>query len=406
MSSSFSYKICLLVIYSSFFIGAYVLEGNGIQYVSEGGSFVFKIHLYSYVILISFLYLLFRVGPIQILSNFGCLTFYWLLSLCAIVFVIFFGLYKQGTSGMAYLVDTILVPILFAAVIMRLSANDRHKIVNLLAWLILLNSIVAIIEFSTNSRFISYVPDSFNSFFSFRSTAFLSHPLNNSLITASLAPMLMNKTKLPAFLYFCIVLLALFALGGRGAMGIFLLVSVCISFNTLKNFFCNGIRMGKAQFSIILVLTYVATVVIMIMLVYSGIADRIVGKLHVDDSAQVRLDVYLLLEQLSAVEWLFGAGYSLRDSVEFYIGVKTIENYLIGWVFSFGLIGALSLFISSFGIFYKIILTQGGAVRFSIIGFLLISITNNALAAKTPALLFLIITVLCLFQDKNKWSVH
>lgn len=388
------YFSILIIISLAFFLGAFILESLGIQYVSKGGSSILKIHASSYVVLIIFAITALRFGPKNMANRLGAIRGYWWLSITFISIIILYGLLRFGPSGLASIVDTILVSLLIMPLIMFLTPAQKSKVISFFAWLILFNSIIAIIESGLKKHiFVAYLPDVYQMYF--RSFAFMAHPLNNAMITAALAPLLMSKTRVPPPIYFSIVLLALFAFGARAATVFFVLASFALTFGKIKRFLTTGIPVNKKKLAFLYVIFLMALTVGFIVLLYSSIGDRILNKLHFDGSAQARFDVFNLLEQLTYNEWLFGASLSLLENIEDYIGIMVIENYVIGWILYFGAIVTCLFLVSIFSTPFKIAMLGGVEIKVSIITFTLISITNNSLSTKTPALLFLLIIMLC-----------
>ncbi len=336
------YFICSVIIILAFFLGGYILEGMGIQYVSEGGTPLFKIHIYSYIILIAIGLLTLKEGVKEQLLRLDTLAKPWLFSVIMVSLVIIYGLFRYGTSGMAYIIDTFLTPLLFLLLLSQLNTEECQRLLSLIAGLLLFNSILAVLEFVTSSRLVDV---EFSSFSYFRSTALLTHPLNNALITAGLTLLVFNKTRIPNIIYLATILLAMFAFGGRAALGILLFFSFIASLPYVFRFFTYGIDISKKQFAVMLFLLYFAIIAMGFVLIESGIAERIMNKLHVDESASARFDVFYLLEQLSPHEWLFGASDNLQSAIELYLGISVIENFIIGWIFSFGLICAIPLLL-------------------------------------------------------------
>jgi hypothetical protein len=398
-SSNLLIKTIILTLLSAFFLGPYLLESIGIQYVSQGGGPLFKIHIYSYFILLMVGLSFFTGKGIQYINALAELKPYWLICLACISFVLIYGLLRQGMSGMAYVVDTLLTPLLIIPLLLMLNTQQKALIIKLLAWLLLLNSLVAILEFSQGSSFIFV---DFSSFSHFRSSAFLAHPLNNALITATLAPLLMNKTRVPAVLYFFIVLLSLFAFGGRGAMGIFIIASLVISLPAINTFMTTGVKTSAKKFAFYQLGFFCAALGLVYALLFTPIGDRIISKMHVDNSAQTRFDVFIILESLSIQEWFFGASNQFKENIIYFIGQKTIENYVIGWIVSFGLLGAIPLLISVFCLPIKMVMSMPLNAKMAVMTLFLVSITNNALTVKTTALLLVFITLVSLYRQGVK----
>jgi hypothetical protein len=397
--NSYLFKGVLLAFSFAFFFGAYLLESLGISYVAEGGTPIFKIHIYSYLILSLFSLLLITYDIKHIVEKMDGFFKVWLVSLTCLFFVIIFGLFKFGLSGMAYLVDTFLSPLLALAIVFMLSLEQNKRLLTYIAYLLLLNCLVAIGEFSLSIRLFDV---DFKSFSYFRSTAFLTHPLNNALISVAIIPLVLDKTRLPTIIFLGLSILALFSFGGRAALGIYILMMFFISLPACFKLITTGISMSKLKFSLLCLLSYFLVIAFAIVVLESGIADRIISKMYIDESASARFDVFYLLEQLSLHEWFFGATDNLRSAIEIYLGITVIENYLIGWIFTFGLIGALPLFISfSYPLYYFFMKGQW-PVKVTILGFLIVAASNNSLTTKTPILLFLYIVLSLLYLINRK----
>lgn len=387
-----------LIVISAFLLGAFLLENIGIQYVSEGGSSILKIHTYSYLSMGAFTFLLFRIGLFNLVKSLNELRKAWLLAIASILAVILYGFMRFGTSGLAYLIDTIFIPLILIPVVYGLSDSAKVQLQALLGYLLFLNSCIAIIEFVLGQ---SIVAVEIGSFSFFRSTAFLAHPLNNALITASLTPIVMRYTKIPVALYVSVVVLGLFAFGGRAALGIFLLGNFFIILPRLRDFLGPGIRYQKLKFAYLQALVYFSLIAVILILALTPIGERILSKLHIDASAEARFDAFILLEQLSYSEWLLGASPGLLNDIVFYIGINVVENYLIGWVLNFGLLGCMGLLFSTYLVPFMLVYKQEWSAKIVLLSFILISVTNNALTVKTPALMFLVVVLSCHYRSSK-----
>lgn len=384
MSSQTINKAMFFVFISSFILGGYFLENLGIKYVSEGGNPLVKIHISTYILILTFTFFTLRKGVFSPLKNLKELRGAWLISVLSIVIVIIYGLFRFGTSGMAYLVDTMVAPLLAIYLLSQLGTSHKNKLLTLLAYTLFVNSVIAILEFILGSTLISV---QFSSFSYFRSVALLTHPLNNALITASLAPLLMSHTRIPYLIYFTVITLALFAFGGRGATGIFLLGMLFLLIPKITSFISNGIKISRIRFAVIQLLAYIVSIFTVLVVIFTPIGARILNKLHVDPSAQARFDVFIILDNLSLNEWLLGASASIIKNIEFYIGINTIENYIVGWIVSFGLISTVFLLIACFSTVGRMAFKGSTQLKVALFILLGASLTNNALTTKTPILM-------------------
>lgn len=380
------YFSVMMALISSVIFGSYFLENLGIPYVSDGGSPLLKIHLYSYIILLSYFMVSIKIGMTWFSNKLGEYSHIWIISLSCLSFVIIYGYFRYGTSGMAYMVNTFLVSLMIIPLISILNHSQVDKILKLVSYLILINSIIAIFEFLTNSRIIAV---EFKDFSYFRSSALLTHPLNNLLITVSLSLLLFNKTFLPGIVYILITLLALFSFGGRSALVIFVFVLFIYYFPQIWKFITSGVKANKKRVALFMLPGYLAILSFLMILINSGITERIMSNLYIDGSASARIDVFFLLEQLTVSEWIWGASHRLLESIELYIGINVIENYFIGWLFTFGLIGTIPLAMCVFLPLYYFSRNGGYSSKLSVLIFFLVGITNNSLTTKTPVLLLL-----------------
>ncbi|MGR5130757.1 VpsF family polysaccharide biosynthesis protein [Vibrio alfacsensis] len=393
-----AYFFCSSVITLAFLLGGYMLEDMGVQYVSEGGTPLLKIHFYSYIVLITVGLLILKEGVKEQIQRLDTLAKPWLFSVIMVSFVIVYGLFRYGTSGMAYIVDTFLTPLLFLLLLSRLSMGECRRLLSLIAGLLLFNSIIAIIEFASSSRIVDV---EFASFSHFRSTALLNHPLNNALITAGLTLLVFNKTRFPGVIYLSIIILAMFAFGGRAAIGILLLLSSIACIPYVFRFLSQGIKMSKQRFSVMICILYFAIIAVFFVLVTSGITERIMSKLYIDGSASARFDVFHLLYQLTPSEWLLGASENLQSAIDLYLGISVIENFVIAWIISFGLICTIPLLLVLSIMFGSLTRKVGGLAFMAVPAFFLVSITNNSLTTKTPAILLMISVLFAVHRLKT-----
>lgn len=384
-----SYRSTLISIFFAFIFGSFFLESIGIQYVSVGGAPIFKIHLYSYITIISFILLSAHLGINKISNALGAARYYWWLSLLSIIFVIMLTVFRQGVSGAAYLVDTILTPVLIVPIVAMFSDEQKKATTYLLAYLLLANSLIAITEviFTTNimlnvERWVTQ----------FRASSLLNHPLNNALITASLAPLFIRSTKLSPVIYCSIILLSLFAFGGRTALFIYILSMLYLSFGVVKMFMSEGVAVSKLWFAVFQIAAFSLLILLVFILYSTSIGNRIFDNLFLESSAQARFDILILLDFLTFHEWVFGASSSMLDNVEYITGVGIIENYLLGWLVNYGLVGMIPLILSSW-LLLIFAFRYDASVKIAIFAFIAISISNNSLMTKTPALFFLYIAL-------------
>jgi len=381
-----------IIVLLAFFMGAYVLENLGVQYVSEGGAVIFKIHLFSYVGLLVFVRFVFGLKKGEFVALLGELFWPWFFLLCSITWLIAYGFLRLGPSGMAYIVDTLLVPSLLFPIFLSINDEQKKKMIKLMVVLMAFNAITALLEFVFSVR----LWPSENEWLSyFRSHAWMAHPLNNSLIMASLMPVLIFYRFINPVLLFGLTLIALFSFGARTATAIYLICSGVALLYTIRSSYIENRGLSFSQVITFLILLVVLPVVTYFLIIKFNIGARIFENLTIDASGQTRLDVFYVFNYLSNQELMYGASSDLVENISYFINNAVIENYIIGWLLLYGLIGSVPLVFALSYFFYCLFVRGGFVVRLSIISFALISVSNNALMAKTPALLFIFVVIAC-----------
>jgi hypothetical protein len=286
-------------------------------------------------------------------------------------------------SGMAYTLDTLLAPLLCMPLAARLSSKQCIGLLKLLSTLLLANSCIALIEFFLKQRIWDVEFSSFGIFF------------------CSLALMLSRYSRFGMAFYLTISGLALFAFGARAATAIFLFTTFITSLWIAKNTRLKNSQGNKIKIALIPLLAIAVFGISSALFINTSIFDRIASNLFVDASAMTRIDVWSIIDVMSQEEILLGASSDLAMNFSDVIGVGVIENYLIGWVFSFGIVGCGLLIISFLTLLLRIFTLSDLYGKISIASFFVASLGNNSLSSKTPALLLILIAATLLIRIKN-----
>ncbi|WP_220087635.1 VpsF family polysaccharide biosynthesis protein [Pseudomonas fluorescens] len=392
-------KCLYLCVFFGCTLSSYALENFGISYTSEGGNPLLKIHIYTYILIILFTSIALKYGVKNLLRPLGRIRYAWLFMSFSVLWLIVYGLYRNGMSGMAYTLDTLLAPLLCMPLAARLSLKQCIGLLKLLSILLLANSCIALIEFFLKQRIWDVEFSSFGNFF--RSTALMGHPLNNALILCSLALMLSRYSRFGMAFYLIISGLALFAFGARAATAIFFFTTFITSLWIAKNTRLKNSQGNKIKIALIPLLAIAVFGISSALFINTSIFDRIVSNLFVDASAMTRIDVWSIIDVMSQEEILLGASSDLAMNFSDVIGVGVIENYLIGWVFSFGIVGCGLLIISFLILLFRIFTLSDLYGKISIASFFVASLGNNSLSSKTPALFLILIAATLLIRIKS-----
>jgi hypothetical protein len=398
--SSFYYISTAIIISVAFLFGAYALEVNGIQYVSEGGNPLLKIHLTSYLGLMVFSVFVINKGFKGLSRTLSVFFKAWSFISLSIIYLIAYGLMKYGTSGMAYVVDTLLVPVLLFPIFLSLEASQKRQILNLLVFFVLLNSAVATYEYIKSQQVFEYIYEV--DWVYFRSTAFLSHPLNNALILSFLSCFLFKYKIVHPVLLFLSVLLALFCFGARTATAIFII----FSFFELISLYRKEISLrGGLVFNEVIILKvvfFIGLFAIMYAVLMLGFGQRIFENIAFDGSARSRYDAFNVFGYLSFEEYLFGARPEFFENLMLYIDNSVVENFVIGWFLFYGIAGSLFIICFFYFFLYKLYVNADRSSKAAVLMFTVISISNNSMASKNPAFLFFLVAYAVTFNiDRN-----
>jgi hypothetical protein len=133
---------------------------------------------------------------------------------------------------------------------------------------------------------------------------------------------------------------------------------------------------------------------------HSPTADRLAGSLVADQSIMSRISVYDALHFLSPSEFLFGTAYSHIQAILLEgVKLKIVESPIVSAVLMFGALNALLLGLGYILFFMGLFRSCGRFGRVAIIAFGIVSLADNTLTTKSPALLA--ITVLALAADER-----
>lgn len=385
----FAASIALLMLLS-----ASSLELLGIPYEAPFGPIWAKLHPGSYLLgLAWFVALVSHGNPVgaliaQLRRN-RLLTVY----LVCMVLVFCWAIYRHGTSGAAYIIQTLWMPAV-AAFTLELLGVRRHRQIMVLVMLIMaVNSVVAIGEYALKDRLLPITSDrSLEDFF--RPWALLGHPLLNAKLTMTLLP-LVTLLPWPRGLRFGLVLLmftAALAFGGRSAL---LLGSLVYGTALLLHVANKTVRGGFTYLELTggsLALLFGASV-LAVVVATTGLGDRIFGNLVWDNSANVRAEVWHAFEYLNGADWWIGIAPAQIDKIAVAMGLdpkfEAIENFWIYMYLQFGAIGYLPFIVGLLCLIALMLRTSTPAMRAAVITYFVVASTANSLATKSMSLTLL-----------------
>lgn len=375
------------------------------EYSRPGGSPILKIHPGSYFILGVFAVIMAAQEPLLFLrrqakAQAWVLQFFLMISLISVI-----ELVKFGTSGLAYMVDTLIVPSVMLMLMLNLTPEQRYTLAKLTLTIIFVNSCIAFVEFILKTRFL---PNSdFTEAGFFRSSALFGHPLGNTLITAPSLPLIYmtDWSKRRKFVFTCASIISLLCYGARAGFSIGL-TSFCLAM-----FFYGSSQVLRNRLqatTLLLIMLFVALTGIGALVFIAASTDlgaRIFERAYMDDSANTRILIFQVFDLLSPAQlW---NGLPLSDILllqEKYESLQYLENFWISILLALG-IPIFILFCSSFLYFlYGLRRGQPYLITFAVVTFIILASTNNSLSTKTPMLTLFTATVYGFRQPRRQVS--
>lgn len=297
-----------------------------------------------------------------------------------VIAVLILRSFGSGRQSLGFAVDTLVSALWATAIVPFLNNRTAKRVWKMGFVFVIVECSTAIIEVIAKINFIP-VETWYGSYF--RATALHGHPLNNALVLVVVSVSLqMSAAKRISVLIFIATIGALSAFGARGALVVYLLVNVVWL-----------MRFGlKSSGRLVVVMAGVPAIFsILGWILFSGVlGDRIANVGAYDDSSGVRLQSIHLLQNLSWGNLIVGIGPDQILRIMEQESVSVIENFLVAYIFMFGIACTLILFLC-FWVSTKELSRFSGRkssgvvyVIFSI--FLFAALTNNSLVTKTPAL--------------------
>lgn len=387
LSSMLSVGVVCAVALALFVSGA-TLNNLGMNYSANdtGG---LKIHPYSMLLAPTFVLLVaVLVGKRRIDDLAGIRS-----ALAGMVFVVLVVAWKMASGGgqsLGFIVDTILDAFLFAMVLPFTSRKTGARLTMLFAAFFGFECLMALFEVVTRTNLIP-VDTWYGG--SFRSTALQGHPLNNALIVVVVAVSLQPfARRWVSVLIFLFTVAALTAFGARGA----LVAYVFINAWRLARF-----GLGSARAAAVTIVGGIAGAALLGWFVLSGVVGERIARVGTnDDSSEVRFQSLGILAHLDWRHVLLG---STANEIDHFMGqesVLVVENFVVGYLLSFGALITLALFYWLYRAvkpyFGGLPLEGRRELAFASLAFAMTAVTNNSLMTKTPALCLYVVGLWCI----------
>lgn len=318
------------------------------------------------------------------------------LYLACMVYTGLWSLWRHGTGGAAFFVDTLWMPGIALLAMAQHPRRRRRALGITIAAVLVLNAAIALAEHRVGRTLIpqtvgyeGILPDAW-----FRASALFGHPLANALITASLLPLVWRLPLRPVLkaVGIALLLLSLLAYGGRTAVAAVVLIDGLLVLLLLGRL---AMRQGLsyAQWLGGVAAAVLAVLALGLVLATTDLGERIFANLTWDNSANVRLVVWQALDHLDAVDWWIGVSPQRAESIAGRIGLdlryEAIENFWIAMLMQVGLLGFIPFVAGLLLGTAQAWRAADWPMRFGIVLFFLVGSGANTLTSKTIALLLL-----------------
>lgn len=393
LSRAFAWWLFAVAIVLLLALSAPTLEVMGVPYESPFGPGWAKLHPATYLLALAWFTALASHGnPLgELIAQFrrnALITIYFI---CMVV-VFCWVVARHGTSGAAYIIQTLWMPAMAVFTLELLPTHRRQQIGMVVVVFMAFNSAVAIGEYVTHSLLLP-IPRPVGDTDFFRPQAFLGHPLFGAKFTVVMLPVIVLMPWSNAVRIGLIVLsyTAVLAFGGRSALILGTLVYAPLAvYHVARKTFAGGFSYLQLTGGAIAFAMCAAGISLLVAL--TGIGDRIIHNLVWDNSAQVRAQVWSAFGYLHGMDWWIGVSPREIDRIALAMGLdpryEAIENFWIYMYMQFGAVGYLPFLVALAGLIALNFKTATPAMVASMIAFFCIASTANSLSSKSLSLTF------------------
>jgi len=378
----------------------------GLNYEGISGAMASKIHPATYLAFVTFgLLALARRNPASffvalVTRHPGALVFAAATVLLGCYIVL------DHRRGIATVFDTYLLAAMLSIIAVDLDERTIGRVERMLHLLLAANALMALAEYLLGYQFFPYRFEEIVYEWDKRSTALLGHPLEDALITGTYIVMLVGGggpgmpklLRLPAIL---LQLAAMVPFGGRTAL-LLALAMIALSLAPALLRVLRGGRMSLPAVAAVMVMAPILALAVGLFAT-SGFFDVVLDRFANDGgSAQTRLTMFELFDQLPLRDIIIGADSDLVDSIRRTHGLQWgIENPVVrlvlyqGAVFTAFLVVGFVFFLTEVGRRLR----RGAAMAF--IFFLIVINSYESISNKSITLGRFVVLVLVMFDRRT-----
>ena len=356
----------------------YIYRLSPVFYVSLFTSFLillkarkgYKIELKCMYICVCVVLLMLYIGKMSVVINL-CTCFVWPIAVSVCI------KYLRERSDGKYLH---IILILFLIVECGIAIVERLFHYNFLP-----------IIYDNSSNLTEYIKNSKEELLGFRSTSLHGHPLTNALFVDTIISFILicknfsTKNKIQLYV---IGYIAILCFNARSSIIIMPLVLGIYLLNQLLSKNISG-----SSKLIYLLYSFLGIIIAYYLMFELGFGGRMLTDDIMDDSAEARLQAWDLFQFISTEDLIWGADMHRINKMSIMYSQGHIENWLIIFIFNYGLI-ILSVLLVGMAAIFKTYLRhlEKFSALFVLFVFFIIASTNNSLAVGTLAVQFFFIS--------------
>jgi hypothetical protein len=378
------------------------------NYSSTGGMFLEKIHPASWALLVLTAVLVPRIANNAVWAErkiiVAMLTMATMTCLAAMVPLV------NGSSdlGLGYLVDSILTACAAASIMFVLSDADRRRIGHVLLSVLVLNSVLAIVEFSLKVRIL---PSPYEREI-FRALGVLSHPLELGLCNAAaIAFVYMTRWSAARKLASVLVLIVATLAAGARTASVIAPIAAMAGFLLAKRPL-PGLADDRHSKIIVVIAVVLLAPAAWSLIDLTGLNERFQVLGVADESANTRIVIFQVFELANWRDLIFGAGLeTLQRLAQVELKIPSVENPIVVYIFQFGIVGTIFILTGLIVAVYALCKGTLPQVKIGLAAFFIVALSSNSLATKSPdlVLVFLLAVAFSNIESQGRagrWGVR
>lgn len=386
----------ILSINMALFLGVNVLRNFGYKINDESASAIQKLFP-SFILMACVSFVQISLNKNQLSAKSLDIKF-----LLFSVILILYLITNNLTSNLAFIPNTIVLPILFSICIDSNNEQFLKKIKKIIIFFFIINCSVAILERYLTIHLFEIIIET-TDYSGFRATAFQNHPLNNALITSVIMSFVLisNLNNAKKYTLFMLGFISIICYGSRSSIiGCTLMLFVHLIHDLLfSKYYPRQIGAKNMTTYCFIFFGIISTY---FLITYTQFGERLMNTAYFDDSANVRLEAFNIFNSIKVEDLLWGFSFQRINKMQSAAGIHLLENFWIEWLLRFGIV-LTALLIPLFIAFIWNKTSQHSSFKrmFVTIFFLGIASTNNSLASSTAVVSVFILCSYCFFSHRK-----